>query len=122
MNSFLSSASRLAYQFSKFVAKKLTFYIFYLCTGVIFGVNTWYLLYYAFQIGSFLWVAWNIISTFLSIVNIVVGSLLLLNRYRIKLKEEMSTHENIYFTNTNNPNNSIYQLIKIDDDNEITTV
>lgn len=119
MNSFIRSTSQLAYQFSKFVAKKLAFNIFYLFTGIIFGINTWYLLYYAFQIGSMLYVAYNIIVTFLSIVNIVVGSLLLLNRYRVKLKEEVNTHQNIYFTN---PNNSIYELIKIDDKNEISTV
>ena len=119
MDTLIRRTSQVAYYFSKRFAKRIILYVFYLFTGLVFGVNSWYLLYYAFQIGTFLYLVWTIISTFLSVVNIVVGGLLLLNRYRMKLKEERSVHENVYFSS---PNDSVYDLIKVDDESEVMTV
>ncbi len=106
-----------AYKLSKFSTKKLIWYTLYLISSAFFAVNTWSLLYFAFSVGSFLYMAWTIISSVISVFNLIISALLFLDKYRLKLKEESRSHENIYYTNYN-ANNSVYELIKIDDENE----
>ena len=104
-----------AYKLSKISAKKLVWYTIYLISSTFFAINTWSLLYFAFSVGSFLYMAWTIISSVISVINLIISALLFLDKYRLKLKEESRLHENIYYSN---PNNSVYELIKIDDDEQ----
>lgn len=108
-----------AARFTKISARNLFWGGVYLTTSAFLTVNSISLIYFAFIVGTFLYKAWTIISSFLSVINLIISGLLFLDRYRLKLKEESRSHESIYFTN---PNNSIYELIKIDDEPEIMTV